>query len=60
MTPFRDELGAAYERAERLARELASLQLRLAAVRFDWLQWTLVGLIAACAMTIEYLFASAR
>jgi hypothetical protein len=50
--PFRDDLGAALERARSLARENAQLRARVAGRRFDWIQWTLVGVIAISGMTI--------
>jgi hypothetical protein len=39
--PSREDLSATIERAERLAQENAALRARLAARRFDWVQWTL-------------------
>jgi hypothetical protein len=59
-TPFRDALAAANERAERLAHENAALRGRLAARRFDWVQWTLVGVIALCGVEIACILATWR
>jgi hypothetical protein len=53
--PFRDDLAAAVERAERLARANAALRARLAARRFDWFQWSLVGLIALCGAAMIFI-----
>ena len=52
--PLRDDLAAAIERAERLGRENAVLRARLAAPRFDAIQWMLVGVIALCGAAITY------
>ena len=59
-TPFRDDLAAAVERAERLAHENAALRARLAARRLDWVQWALVGVIALCGVAITYLLVTWR
>ena len=48
--PFRDNLAAAVERVERLARENSALRARLAARRLDWVQWMLVGVITCCVL----------
>ena len=53
--PFRDDLAAAVERAERLAHDNAVLRARLAVHRFDWIQWMLVGLIVLCGVTVTYI-----
>ena len=63
-SPFRDELGAAVERADRLARENAALRWRLRACQaaalnkwltwhgFDWVVWAMVAFMVACVATI--------
>jgi hypothetical protein len=56
--PFRDDLAAAIERAELLARENASLRARLAARRWDYVQWTLLGLIALSGVAMVYILAA--
>jgi hypothetical protein len=58
--PFRDDLAAANERAERLAHENAALRARLAARRLDWLSWTLVGVIALCVGEIAWVLVTWR
>ena len=58
--PFRGDLAAAVARAERLARENAALRARLAARRFDWFQWSLVGVIALCGAAILFVLAAGR
>lgn len=60
MRPYRDELAAALERTDRLARENAMLRAGFGTMRLDWWQRGLIGLIAACALTIAYLIASVR
>jgi hypothetical protein len=67
---FRDELGAAVERADRLARENAALRWRLRVYQaaalnkwltwhgFDWVLWATVALMAACVAAIVYIIAS--
>ena len=59
-TPFRDDLAAAVERAERLAHENAALRARLAARRLDWVQWTLIGVIGFCGVEIACILATWR
>jgi hypothetical protein len=53
--PFRDDLAAMVERADRLARENLALRTKLAATRFNWIQWSLVSLIGLCVAAIGYL-----
>jgi hypothetical protein len=53
--PFRDDLGAAIERADRLERENLALKAKLAATTFNWIQWALVSLIGLCVAAIGYL-----
>jgi hypothetical protein len=50
--PFRDDLAGAIERAERLARDNALLRAKLAARRYDAIQWILVSIIALCGVAI--------
>jgi uncharacterized membrane protein len=58
--PSRDDLSATIERAERLAKENAALRARLAARRFDWVQWTLVAVIALCGVAIACMLVAWR
>jgi hypothetical protein len=58
--PYRDALAAAVERAEGLARENAVLRTNLTALRFDWLQWSLVGVIAMCGVAITGIVLTGR
>jgi hypothetical protein len=53
--PFRDDLAAAIERAECLARENARLRARRARDPYNWIQWSLVSLICLCFAAIVYL-----
>jgi hypothetical protein len=55
LRPFRDELAAAIERADRLARDNAALRARPQSARFDPIPWMLVGLIGLCVLAISYL-----
>jgi hypothetical protein len=57
---FRDDLAAAVQRAERLARANAALRAKLAARQFDWFQWALVGVIALCGVAITSILATWR
>ena len=58
--PFRDNLAAAVERVERLARENSALRARLAARRLDWVQWMLVGVITCCVLATASLIGAWR
>ena len=57
---FRDDLAAAVQRADRLAQDNVALRTRLAARRFDWVQWLLVGVIALCAVATVCILMTAR
>lgn len=59
-TPFRDDLAAAVERAERLADENAALRARLTARRLEWVQWMLVGVITCCVLVTASLIGTWR
>jgi hypothetical protein len=54
-SPFRDDLAAAVERADRLARENRVLRARLTRGRLHWIQWVLGALIGLCVAAIGYL-----
>jgi hypothetical protein len=54
-SPFRDDLTAALERADRLARENALLRARLTRRRLHWIQWALLSLIGLSVAGIGYL-----
>jgi len=58
--PFRDDLAAALGRAERLERDNALLRARLAAHRFDCVQWILVSIIALSSAAIGCILAAGR
>jgi hypothetical protein len=53
--PFRDDLAAALERADRLARENTLLRARFTRSRLHWFQGLLVVLIGLCVAAIGYL-----
>jgi membrane protein required for beta-lactamase induction len=54
-SPFRDDLAAALERADRFARENARLRTKLSRRRLHWIQWVLVSLIGLSVAGIGYL-----
>jgi hypothetical protein len=54
-SPFRNDLAAALERADRLAQENALLRARLKRRRLHWIQWMLVSLIGLSVAGIAYL-----
>jgi membrane protein required for beta-lactamase induction len=54
-SPFRDDLAAALERADRLARENTRLRTKLGRRRLHWIQWALVSLIGLSVAGIGYL-----
>lgn len=56
--PFRDDLTAAVERGDRLARENLTLRAKLKRSRFNWIQWALVALIGLCVAALGYLVAA--
>jgi hypothetical protein len=58
--PWRDDLAAAIEHAERLARDNASLRSRLSTRRFDGVQWMLAGVIALCGLAILFILAAGQ
>jgi hypothetical protein len=60
LSPFRDEVSAIVERADRLARENAVLRARLRVRDFNWLQWLLVGVLVLCAAIITYILSAVR
>jgi hypothetical protein len=53
--PFRDNLAAALERADRLAWENTLLRTKLGRRRLHWIQWMLVSLIGLSVAGIGYL-----
>jgi hypothetical protein len=54
-SPFRDDLAAAVERADRLACENRALRARLMRGRLHWTQLALVSLIGLSVAAIGYL-----
>jgi hypothetical protein len=53
--PFRDDLAAALERADRLARENLALRAKLNRGRLHWIQWALGALVGLSVAAIGYL-----
>jgi hypothetical protein len=53
--PFRDNLAATVERADRLARENRLLRAQLTRRRLRWVQVALLALIGFCVAGIGYL-----
>jgi hypothetical protein len=59
--PFRSDLAAAVELAERLARENAVLRAKLAVRRLDWAVWAYIAILMVLGAVAEtYIFSSGR